>query len=250
MTKLLVVVAHPDDETFGCGSVLAHAAARGVETVVACATRGELGEVAPGSGIDRARLGTAREGELRAATSELGVARVFLLGWGDSGVDGEPPAGSLAGAAVEDVAAAVVDVLDAEHPDVVVTPDGRDGHRDHAAICDATLRAVGEAAWRPPRTYLWCLPRSVLAPYAGVDTIGTPDDLITTVIDTTPHLERRWRAIRKHESQVPPFDAMSPEMQHAFLATDYLIRVEPAWTGGPIERELFATTPASGCEAD
>jgi N-acetyl-1-D-myo-inositol-2-amino-2-deoxy-alpha-D-glucopyranoside deacetylase len=68
--------------------------------------------------------------------------------------------------------------------------------------------------------------------------------LVTTVIDTEPYLDKRWRAIRKHASQVPPFEAMAPEMQHAFLATDYLIRVEPAWTGGPLERELFATTSA------
>ena len=45
---LVLVVAHPDDETFGCGSLLMHAAARGVRTVVVCATRGEAGEVETG----------------------------------------------------------------------------------------------------------------------------------------------------------------------------------------------------------
>ncbi len=44
---LLVVVAHPDDEAFGCGSVIASASAHGLRTVVACATRGELGEPSP-----------------------------------------------------------------------------------------------------------------------------------------------------------------------------------------------------------
>ena len=41
--RLLLVHAHPDDETFGCGSLLAHARRMGVRTVVACATRGEAG---------------------------------------------------------------------------------------------------------------------------------------------------------------------------------------------------------------
>jgi N-acetyl-1-D-myo-inositol-2-amino-2-deoxy-alpha-D-glucopyranoside deacetylase len=235
----LVVVAHPDDETFGCGSVLAHAAARGVETVVACATRGELGEIAPGTGVQPADLGRVREAELRAAARELGVARVILLGWRDSGVDGVPAAESLAAAATDDVAAAIVKVLDEERPDVVVTPDGLDGHRDHAAIAKATLQAVGQAAHAPARTYVWCLPQSVLGAFVGDASVGTPDDTITTVIDTTEHLDRRWRGIRKHATQVPPFDGMSTEQQATFLTVDHLRRVEPPWTGGPRERELF-----------
>jgi N-acetyl-1-D-myo-inositol-2-amino-2-deoxy-alpha-D-glucopyranoside deacetylase len=237
--KMLVVVAHPDDETFGCGSVLAHAAGRGVETVVACATRGELGEIAPGTGIEPAGLGEAREAELRAAASELGVARVVMLGWRDSGVDGDPAPGSLAATPVDEVAAAVQRVLEAERPAVVVTPDGLDGHRDHVAIRNATLQAVRNAADPPGRVYLWCLPRSVLARFTGYEEMGTPDESVTTIIDTAEHLERRWRAIRKHASQAPPFDAMSPELQPAFLTKDYLQRVVPEWNGGEIERDLF-----------
>ena len=61
--QLLVTVAHPDDETFGLGSVLAHAAASGIEASVICATRGELGE--PAIDIGSTPLGVVRERELR-----------------------------------------------------------------------------------------------------------------------------------------------------------------------------------------
>src|SRR5437763_11299620 len=67
--RLQLVVAHPDDETFGCGSLLLHAAAAGATTSVVCATRGEAGE---GGAAD---LGAVREQELRAAARLLGVQR-------------------------------------------------------------------------------------------------------------------------------------------------------------------------------
>ena len=75
-TRLHLVVAHPDDETFGCGSLLLHAAAAGVETVVTCATRGEAGEPPAGSALGPAELGRVREQELRSAASVLGVRTV------------------------------------------------------------------------------------------------------------------------------------------------------------------------------
>ena len=63
--RVLVVVAHPDDEAFGCGSLLLHATASGAEVTVLCATRGEAGEVTVGVVVPPAGLGSLREQELR-----------------------------------------------------------------------------------------------------------------------------------------------------------------------------------------
>jgi N-acetyl-1-D-myo-inositol-2-amino-2-deoxy-alpha-D-glucopyranoside deacetylase len=244
--KLLVTVAHPDDETFGLGSVLAHAHAAGWASVVACATRGELGEVPPhamdgllddGGCIDPTWLAERREAELRAATALLGVERVDVFDWIDSGVDGTPAPGSLAGAAVGDVAAAIAGIVEDVRPDVVIMADGLDGHRDHVAVRDATLAALARTTWRPARTYLWCLPRSLLGRYTGNPDIGTPDESITTVVDTRDLLDLRWKAIRAHASQTPPFQRMDAATQRAFLTVDYLRRVDPPWSGGPLETD-------------
>ncbi len=233
--RLLLTVAHPDDETFGCGSVLAHASASGVESIVICATRGELGE--PQIDIGDTPLGQVHEVELRAAATVLGVASVELLDWCDSGVDGEPAAGSLAAADVADVADVLAARIEQLRPDIVITAEGSDGHRDHIAVREATLRALATTDWRPQRTYLWCLTRSLLSEFTDEPDLGTPDELITTIVDTREYIELRREAIRAHASQVPPYDLMPPDLQHAFLARDHLIRVDPPFTGGSIERD-------------
>jgi N-acetyl-1-D-myo-inositol-2-amino-2-deoxy-alpha-D-glucopyranoside deacetylase len=242
--RLLVTVAHPDDEAFGTGGVLAHAAARGVEAIVACATRGELGEVAPGVEVESGTLGAVRERELRDATARLGVARTEVFDWIDSGVDGEPAPGSLAAAPLDDVASAIGALLEEVRPDVVVTLDASDGHRDHAVVRDATLRAIERPSHRPLRTYLWCLPASLMARFTQHPGIGTPDDQITTVVDVSAQLERRWAAIRAHASQTPPYDAMSDELARTFLVTDHLTRVDPPWSGGELEPDWVPLPPA------
>ena len=233
--RLLLTVAHPDDETFGLGSVLAHAAATGVEAHVICATRGELGE--PAIDIGSRPLGEVREEELRAAAGILGVAGVEVLEYRDSGTDGDAGPGSLVAADTNDVAALIATRIDALRPDVVITADGSDGHRDHIAVRDATLEALRTAHWRPARTYLWCLPRSLLASFPPFAEMGTPDDDITTVVDATAYIPLRWRAMRAHASQTPPYDLMSSELQHAFLRADHFVRVDPPFTGEPIEHD-------------
>lgn len=248
--RLLVVVAHPDDEAFGCGSVLAHASAHDVRTTVVCATRGELGDPAPGSGLTRADLPAARERELRDACTLLGVERVEVLGYADSGVDGSPAPGSLAAADPAGLRDRVAAFYDDVRPDVVVTLDASDGHRDHATVRDAVLAALDTAAHRPGATYLSCLARSLMADFAGVDPgttrLGTPDADITTYVDVEDLLDQRWQAIRTHASQVPPFDAMDKALQHGFLAVDRLLRVDPPWAGRPPETTWIPRTTTDG----
>lgn len=254
--RLLVVVAHPDDESFGCGSLLARAQAHGVRATVCCATRGEAGTSALAD--DRAALATIREAELHAAADLLGVDHVVLLGWEDSDMVGPAGPGTLVAAPLEEVAAAIAAVIDDVRPHIVVTLDASDGHRDHVQVREATLRAVERARWDVPRLYLWCLARSLMeawvrhlrsldptSDYLKLGRLGTLDEEITTVLDASEHYERRWEAIRTHASQASPYDTLPAELQWAFLATDRLKRLRPPDTGGPLERELFTATSSA-----
>jgi N-acetyl-1-D-myo-inositol-2-amino-2-deoxy-alpha-D-glucopyranoside deacetylase len=229
---LLVVVAHPDDESFGCGSILLHASELGYETAVLCATRGEAGETR----IPTDDLAHLREEELRAAALVLGVGTVRVLGWCDSGMSGDAAPGTLVAAdpvVVADVVRAAIEEL---RPDIVVTLDASDGHRDHAVMRDATLAALDTAAHQPGATYLLCLARSWMAKwqahmagriddsYMATDR-GTPDEEITTIIDVSSLVPKRWDAIRAHASQASPFDNLPTELQEEFLGTVHLMLV-------------------------
>ena len=246
--RLVVVVAHPDDETFGCGSVLLHAAAAGWETHVVCATRGEAGE-----GGDPVELGTVREAELREAATRLGVSRVEVLGYADSGMQGPAPAATLVGAPLDEVVADVLAALRRVRPTVLVTLDATDGHRDHVRIRDAALRAAEGAG--VPWSYLSCLPRSLMAEWFAhavaeqpdrehlavqVDVPGTPDEDLTTLVPVADLLPELEHAMRAHASQDSPYDGLPGDLRQRFLTTARLRRVAPAWTGGPVETRLPA----------
>jgi LmbE family N-acetylglucosaminyl deacetylase len=251
--RLMVVVAHPDDETFGCGSLLLYAAAHGVQTAVVCATRGEAGEPAPGSGVSQADLATVRQQELYEAAQILGVGRVDMLDFRDSGMAGEPEPGTLVAAPTDEVRDVVRACLEDFRPTIVVALEGTDGHRDHLKMRDATLAAVAVADAPVERVYLYSLPQSWLQRWlehlhAANPTMehldlgipGTPDETITTRIATPEHYEARERAIAAHHSQLSPYEGLPADLRREFLTEEPLRRVVPAWEeGGLIETALF-----------
>ncbi len=248
---LLVTVAHPDDESFGCGSLITAAAEAGWRVVVCCASRGEAGEDASGLYAEPELLGAAREAELRAAATVLGVEVVEVLGFADSGWSGPAPTHSL----VDDLPALVDEIsrtIQAHRPDVVVTmdPSGSDGHRDHAAIGAAATQAFQQTVDWPASLYHWFLPRSLMNQWAreiaanDPDSVylqtelGRTDDDVTTVIDGSLILKRRWQAIDCHATQSSPYAGVSPELAAAFIGRDHLVRIIPPWSGGPRESAL------------
>src|SRR6185437_1767954 len=70
---LMGIWAHPDDEAFSMGGILARAASQGHPTALVCATRGEEGKIAEGTNATQETLGAVREQELRSAAVVLGV---------------------------------------------------------------------------------------------------------------------------------------------------------------------------------
>jgi N-acetyl-1-D-myo-inositol-2-amino-2-deoxy-alpha-D-glucopyranoside deacetylase len=158
---LLLVHAHPDDEVFSTGGVIAQALADGRRVDLVVCTGGEEGEVHDPD-LDPAeatpRLREIREAELRCALAALaagaardGLLRLHLLGHRDSGMMGTPPNERPDAFWQADLGAAaepLVRLVREARPGVVVHYDenGGYGHPDHIQAHRIAVTAVAAAA--------------------------------------------------------------------------------------------------------
>lgn len=276
--RLLAVLAHPDDETFGIGGTLAYYARRGVEVFLICATRGEAGDVSPEFLQGYGSVAERREAELRCAAGKLGLAGVYFLDYRDSGMPGSadnhhPQA--LINAPLEEVARKIVAVIRRLCPQVIITFDPIGGYRhpDHIAIHQATVRAFDLAAqpdpelevqagppYRPAKLYFHTIPRTFLRltvrwlqltghdPHrfgrnkdidlAAIAEVEFPTD---AVVDYSEVATIRDEAAACHVSQGGSglSGGWLGRLFRRWIARETFMRAYPPHTNGRVERDLF-----------
>ncbi|HET7018854.1 MAG TPA: N-acetyl-1-D-myo-inositol-2-amino-2-deoxy-alpha-D-glucopyranoside deacetylase [Streptosporangiaceae bacterium] len=174
--RLLLVHAHPDDESIGTGATMAKYAAEGAGVSLVTCTLGELGEIIPPELADLAwdkqnKLGEYRIGELDAACAALGVTDHRFLGgpgrWRDSGMMGTPSNdwdGVFWRADVDEAARVLLEVIKEVRPQVMVTYDenGFYGHPDHIQAHRVAWRAFELADGLVAKFYATAIPKSVV----------------------------------------------------------------------------------------
>ena len=253
------MVAHPDDDTFGCsGTVALHADDPELRFVLVHATSGEKGEIADPSLATPETLGAVREEEDRRSWVALGREpdRHEWLGYPDHEVADQPPA---------ELTDRIAAILREERPDVVMTfgPDGVSGHPDHIAVGKATteaferLRTEGPDGFR--RLLHHSLPQSLLDAWnaqlvsQGKEPMdptrlyhprGVPDEQIGVHVDCTPVIDRKMAAVREHATQAGDDDegegGMSEEdRRRAFSFETHVIAWPPRDPGDPVLRDAF-----------
>jgi len=200
-TRLLVALAHPDDETFICGGGLASFARAGGEVHLVCATRGEHGRrLGKPPFATRESLPVVREAETREACAALGITGLIFLGLRDKCLEFED---------TDSLAARVAEHIRLLRPDGLLTfHERRGGHSDHCTIGRAATLAwerAGDASWhpehagapfQPPRLY-WLAGRDV---FEHPERHGTAAQACTAV-DSTAVAEQIMRAHRAHRTQ-------------------------------------------------
>jgi len=263
--RLLACFAHPDDEAFPVGGVLAGSASRGVEVRLVTATSGEEGEIRRPNLATPATLGLVRRQELAASVQALGLAGHQVLGYRDSGMAGSA-ANANPAAFINAPELAVVERLVAEirrfRPQVVLTfePGGLYGHPDHIAISRHATVAFRMAAdptafpaqlgngvgphqsqrlFYSARPVGFRMQMALRLRMAGVDfplpapervNDGVPAEQIHLELDVSPHLEAKMACIQCHQSQVAldwPYRRVPRGVAAAILGREHYIRAWP-----------------------
>jgi LmbE family N-acetylglucosaminyl deacetylase len=232
---------------------MAKAAADGHRVVLVTATSGECGEVADGVLAPGETLGERRQRELAEAAAILGVARVEILGYRDSGMIGTPENEDpqcFWQTPVDDAAARLARILAEERPDAFTIYDehGNYGHPDHIQVHRVGVRAAEMA--RVDRVYestinrdefRRLMARAAELGFPGVgdlpdlddvgDQMGLPEELLTTAVDVSAQLDLKRRAMAAHASQIAEnsfFLAMPPPAFAAVFGTEwYRLRGAP-----------------------
>ena len=266
---LLAIFAHPDDEASGTMAVYRD---RGLPVTMLCATRGEVGQIEPGSGIEPGKLGEAREQELRDACAIVGVTDVRFLDYRDSGMQGTPdnedPRSlnrAQAGSVVEEMVRVIRDV----RPAGIITwdPTGGYGHPDHIAVhhhATAAFHHAGDASrfrnagdvWKAQALAYMVFPIEEYAQLFqdirqyGVnwdvpgdeDFASLPQVSANCSIDCTPFLATKLRALRAHKTQMGdwgPLLGMPEDLQRRFFGREWFHRVTPPVPEGRRITDLF-----------
>ena len=263
--KMLVVLAHPDDETFGIGGTLALYGNLGAEIHLICATRGEVGEVEKEKLTGFDSIGDLREHELLCAAGKLHLTKVHFLGYRDSGMAGSPEndhPNAFVRAKTEQVGEKIAELMRRLKPDIVITfdPMGGYSHPDHIAAHQAAVLAFhlssdkgfktgSLAPYTPKKLYFHIMPRGFLRfvvclmPLFKIDPakFGKNKDIDLTAIlteDYPVHVRVNYRKFAKQRDRASACHAsQGGDRQSGFIVT-WLMRLFQ-----PVEMFMQAVPP-------
>ncbi|WP_433874199.1 PIG-L family deacetylase [Sinomonas atrocyanea] len=240
VSRLIVVAAHPDDETLGAGGLIALASAQGAAVHVIVATDGEASHPESPT-VTGAELAAVRRREVEAALTALAPsARLECLGLPDGGLAGHR-------AALESALAAALGDADAAGADgavVLAAPWRMDAHPDHDAAGDAAARAAREARVLLLEYPVW------MWHWAEPESPGIPWGRARRIELGTAGRRAKGRAMAAHVSQVSPLSVhpgdealLSPGMQAHFERDFELFFASPPEDAGATFDAVHASSP-------
>ncbi len=218
--RILVVYAHPDDESFGPAAVLAKYAREGAKIFGLIATRGEHGSTDLQPRPTPRELGQLREQDLRAAAAIIGFTHLDILNYTD---------GTLETVPTNELMEQILDAIRRYHPEVIITfgPGGITRHPDHLAIHRAVTaaftRALAEGLGVCALYYDAVPPER--AREMGLE--GLPDGQPNTFIDVTETYPVKIAALRVHGRHIVDAREMADRLEREPQTVATLYRAWP-----------------------
>jgi len=223
--KVLLIFAHPDDETFGCGGTIAKLVSEGVEVNLITATTGQAGMTGKYGDITPDELGKIREQEHARAGKILGISNIHYLGLMD---------GEVSKHSIPELAEMLKSLIEKENPDIAITfeKNGASNHPDHKQMSRAATEAFKQwmkKADKHVRLYHLAVPESYLKAYQKAGLMmtafgtpqGTPDENITTIVDTTDFFEIKDKSAKMHVTQASDWERFGKRMDIVDLRKEY-----------------------------
>ncbi len=238
MSVLLVVMAHPDDESMGAGGLILRHTRAGIHVNLICATRGEKGWVGKPPGAREEDLADIRSSELEAATFALAIHEYELWDYPDGGVEQSDQAA---------ITERVKEQITRLAPAAVVGwgPDGVYGHPDHIAMgrcTDAAVAAITEDM--RPSLYHLAVDAPLAQAYRALIALGGQDgnalplvvqQHVDLVVELTPEeVQMKLRAIDCHQSQLETWRVEirhHPHLMQEGYGREPYIAVSSKWSG-------------------
>tara|TARA_A100001037_G_scaffold306707_1_gene354338 strand:+ start:2364 stop:3254 length:891 start_codon:yes stop_codon:yes gene_type:complete len=265
--RLLACFAHPDDEAFPVGGTLAMYSNLGASIALITTTSGQLGEIRQDGLATKDTLGNVRSTELRNSAQELGINRLHILDYKDSGMAGwdankDPDAYINADPSI--IRSQLVKEIRSFKPHVLLTfePTGLYGHPDHIAISQQATDAFhysGKSSYQPDSNQPiapWKVNKLIYCARPlgyrkkwydkltshGIDmpvpsdeqlTHGTPSNEIDFVQDVRNYLDRKISSILCHKTQTGPnwpYRNAPKNVIESILGYEHYIQVHPKLT--------------------
>ena len=247
---VLVVFAHPDDESLSCGGTIARLSDAGVKVVLLCASRGERGSVSDPSLVPDGDLARVRTQELYDAAAILGISDVIVLDHRD---------GNLRWQDVPELHGEIVELVQRHRPAAVITfaEDGLYWHLDHIGVHERTYTAMLSFGADAPPLYYVTMPKGIMSEvlqaaraHAGdvpdtsfwgivPDAFGAGALPATLTIDVRDWVPRKLAALRCHRTQFGPRHPIlriTDDQARRWLGVEYFRRADiPGQDGSPLE---------------
>jgi LmbE family N-acetylglucosaminyl deacetylase len=231
--KVLFILAHPDDESYGPSGSILKCTENGAKVFLLTLTKGEAGTLGEGRLLESPQLADMRCRELECAAKALKIHDLIIGDFQDGKLNKTPS---------EKGVSFLQDKINTIKPEIIITfhPNGITGHPDHITISRWTLDAVQNTDF-PVILFYYGITEKLARNLPDRKLVPMDKDEITHEIDVSDYVDKKVEAIHCHKSQLEIFEEMknsAPDFP-SLVRKEYFSQVIPKASISNLKYDLF-----------